>query len=253
MKRIHWIPIPKSLLICTVLLFFGGALFWGSPQQSTPAADILTQLRQIPTATLADAVDEVVGKRGFMSHEMRPIAKGPRIAGRAKTVVLGPRTQTAAEKSVKTHYTVETIDESGSGDVLVIANGDLDIAAFGGLMATAAKIRGIEGVIIDGAVRDVEQIEELGLSVFSRSTSPATGVGRQFTLSREVPVLCGGVTVYPADYIVADRDGVTRIPAQHIQAVLRRALELEETEKKMTPMIKKLKSLGKVIQMFQRI
>ena len=120
-------------------------------------------------------------------------------------------------------------------------------------MATTAKVRGMEGVVVDGAIRDVDEIETLGLSVFSRSISPATMMGRSTSLSRDVPVVCGGVTVSPGDYIVGDHDGVICIPAGQVQAVLERSLEMEAAEKKMVPMIYQLKSLQKVVKMFKRI
>lgn len=120
-------------------------------------------------------------------------------------------------------------------------------------MAATAKVRGMEGVVVDGAVRDLDQIEELELPVFARSISPATMVGRGTSLARDVPVVCGGVTVYPGDYIVGDRDGVVRVPANQIRAVLQRAQEMEEAEKKMMPMIQRIKSLQEVINKFKRI
>ena len=66
-------------------------------------------------------------------------------------------------------------------------------------------------------------------------------------------MLCGGVTVSPGDYIVGDRDGVVCIPAADIDGVLKKALEMEETEKKMRPMLYKVKSLQKAVQLFKRI
>ncbi|CAN5521499.1 hypothetical protein BH23BAC4_BH23BAC4_12340 [soil metagenome] len=107
--------------------------------------------------------------------------------------------------------------------------------------------------LIEGGVRDTEEIEALGLPVFARSITPATGVGRQTSISRSVPVLCGGVLVHPGDYIVADRDGVVRVPAGQIEPVIRRALEMEDTEKKMLPVLRETGSLAEVIRRFRRI
>ena len=136
---------------------------------------------------------------------------------------------------------------------MVAVTNDLNVTALGGLMATTAKVRGMAGVVVDGAVRDLDQIEELRLPVFARAISPATLVGRGTSLVRDVPVVCGGATVYPGDYIVGDRDGVVCIPAGQIQAVLRRAQEMEAVEKKMMPMIREIKSLQQVIAKFKRI
>lgn len=252
MKKTFWktISIP---LIAYVIALFCGAVARGVSQESSHADSVLTQLRKIPAATLADAVDQVTGERGFMDYDMRPVSETPRMAGRAKTVLLGPVGGNVEEESVGTDYAIDIMDESGPGDILVVANGSLNIAAFGGLKATIAKVRGMEGVVLDAATRDVEQIEELGLPVYARSITPATGVGREVTLARDIPVECAGVTVSTGDYLVGDRDGVVRIPAEHVDAVLQLALEYEETEKKMVPMLKELKSLGKVLEVFRRI
>ena len=239
----------------TVILVLVGmsGTFPGLFSQGTSPQDVLTRLREIPTATLSDAVDETVGRRGFMSYDMRPVGEAGRMAGRAKTVVYGPVGENAEAKNMGPRYGVQIIDESGPGDIMVAVTQSLDITGIGGLMTLTAKVRGMEGAVIDGAVRDVEQIRDLGFPVFSRSISPSTMVGRYTSVARDVPVTCAGVTVYPGDYIVGDQDGVICIPAGRIQEVLARALQMEETEKKMIPLIRKIKSLQKAVEMFKRI
>lgn len=246
----HWWPVAV-----VPALLFGGTLLTTRGQEAKQAEGLLAQLREIPAATFADAVDEVVGRRGFMSYDMRPVTGAPRLVGRAKTVLYGPISPgaTGKEKPLGPLYGIQIIDESGPGDVLVAVTHDLNITALGGLMATTAKVRGMEGVVVDGAVRDLDQIDELKLPVFARSVSPSTMVGRGTSLARDIPVVCGGVTVCPGDYIVGDRDGAVCIPAGHIQPVLKRALEMEATEKQMMPMIRNTKSLQKVMEKFKRI
>jgi regulator of RNase E activity RraA len=243
-----------TLAVLSALLA-GGIFLTSRAQEATQTGDLLAQLREIPAATLADAVDEVIGKRGFMSYDMRPVTGAPRLAGRAKTVLYGPIGSSAPgnDQPLGPLYGIQIIDQSGPGDVLVAVTHDLNITALGGLMATTAKVRGMEGVVVDGAVRDLDQIEELELPVFARSISPSTMVGRGTSLARDVPVVCGGVTVCPGDYIVGDRDGVVCIPAGQVQPVLQRALQMEATEKQMMPMIRDTKSLQKVMEKFKRI
>ena len=226
--------------------------FWLLAEEHEPG-DIQGQLREIPSATLADAVDQVVGKRGFMDYDMRPVSETPRMVGRAKTVLYGPVAEDTKEKSTGPLYGVQIIDESGPGDVMVAVTGDLNITGIGGLMTMTAQARGLAGAVIDGAARDVDQIRELGFSVFSRSICPSTMVNRQTSISRDVPVVCAGVTVYPGDYIVGDTDGVVCIPSARVKEVIARAQEMEEAEKKMIPMIQELKSLQKVVEKFRRI
>lgn len=248
MKKI----LSKALLAVVVApLFVAGC---GQLQRQQTSDDpILDRLREIPSATLSDAVDKIVGKRGFMSHDMRPMSATGRMAGRAKTVVYGLISDHPDKKHLSLSYGLQIIDESGPGDIYVAATGNLDFTGIGGLMSRTAKLRGLEGAVIDGAARDVGELEELGFPVFARSIAPSTIVGRCTSVARDVPIECGGVTVHPGDYIVGDRDGVVCIPSAHVEAVLDAALVMEETEKKMIPILNETKSLQKTIAEFKRI
>ena len=100
--------------------------------------------------------------------------------------------------------------------------GTLDIAAMGNLMATAALERGMAGVVLDGAIRDMWDIRRMGQTVYARSKSPRTAVGHYATVDSNVPVVCAGITVRPGDIIVADEDGVVVVPQEQAAAVLKR-------------------------------
>ena len=156
-------------------------------------------------------------------------------------------------------HSVQAIDESGPGQVLVVVIesgpniSGLDIAGIGGLMATDAKVRGLEGAIIDGGARDLVEITRLAFPVFSRSVIPSSSVGRYTSVFKNQKVLCAGVEISPGDIVVADRDGVVAIPQGQAEAVLKRAREIDAREAKMVPLIRKFRSLAKVVEMFQRI
>jgi regulator of RNase E activity RraA len=109
------------------------------------------------------------------------------------------------------------------------------------------------GFVIDGGVRDVEEIRRMGLPVYASSVTPATSVSRWASVTNNVPVQCGGVTICPGDIIIADQDGIVAVPQAKAAEVLRRALEIDERESKMEPLIKQNKSLSKVVRMFNRI
>ena len=120
-------------------------------------------------------------------------------------------------------------------------------------MATAAVVRGMAGMVLDGAARDVPDLRKMGLTVYARSMSPATAVGRYATVARNVPVECAGVTVRPGDIIVANEDGVVVVPHEDADAILKKCQEIDTRELKMYPFIKKHKSLQKAIEEFNRI
>lgn len=230
-----------------------------APAPARPADALLDAFRKIPAASVSDAVDQVAKKRGFLAHDMRPLFEA-KIAGRAVTALLRPLSKAgAASQSLGVQHSIQAIDEAGPGQVIVIVieNGDdisgLDIAGIGGLMATDAKVRGLEGAIIDGGARDFGEIAALRFPVFSRSLIPSTSVGRYTSVFKNQPVTCAGVLINPGDIIVGDRDGVVAVPKEHAEAVLKRAQEIDARELKMVPFIRKFKSLAKVVEMFQRI
>jgi len=229
-----------------------------APSAATSADPIVAGFEKTTVASVADAMDQVAGKRGFMSHDMRPRTNGPgvpvKFAGRAVTTLMRPATTEQASPTLSAKHSVEMIDNAKPGEVGVLSIEDgLDVAGLGGLMGTAAKARGMAGIIIDGGVRDVGEVRSLGLSVFARSVVPSSSVGRYATVDRNVPVRCGGVEVRPGDIIVAGEDGVVVVPSDQAQAVLNRANEIDQRETKMVPLIQQLKALGKAVQQFNRI
>lgn len=227
--------------------------FQAAPQKQTSEDPLIAGFEKTTVASVADAVDQVVGRRGFLSHDMRPRVEG-KIVGRAVTALVRPAPPDKATPALAVKHSVEMIDNAKPGEVGVIVMEDgLDVAAIGGLMGTAAKARGMAGLILDGGVRDLAELRELKLPVYSRSVSPATAVGRFATVSKNEPVKCAGVVIHPGDIIVAGDDGVVAVPKDKAEAVLKRAQEIDARETKMVPLIKQYKSLQKVVEMFNRI
>jgi len=218
------------------------------------AAELRTLLegfRTTSTASVADAVDRVVQRPGFMSHEIKPILPG-RVAGPAVTVL-----ERAALEAQPPRHALQAIDEAPAGSIIVIGLEDpgsaRNVAQWGGLMAAAAATRGLVGAVLDGGVRDVEEIRQMGFPVFSRTVVPSTSVGRLVTVAMGVPVPCGGVLVNPGDIIVGDSDGVVVVPRAVAAEVLAAATQIEETERRMTARIRESGSILQALQDFGRI
>jgi regulator of RNase E activity RraA len=247
----------KLLLIVISLVLLGGALTFAAAQKksapATPDEPLIAGFKKTYAASVSDAVELVTGQRGFMSHDMKPVV-GTSLVGRAVTSLVRPASPEAATPALSTKHSVEMIDNAKPGEVgVIVMEGTLDIAAMGNLMGTAAKVRGMAGMVLDGATRDVWDLRRMGLTVYARSVSPATAVGRYATVARNIPVECGGVTVKPGDIIVADEDGVVVVPRERAEEVLKKAQEIDEREKKMYPFIRLHKSLQKAIEAFNRI
>lgn len=217
----------------------------------TFSKEIIAQFKEISTASVSDAVDQIVGKRGFMDYEVKPQINNRRIAGPAVTV----KEVHTDEKLPPTHA-LEAIDESAAGSIIVIGleGSSKDVAVWGGLMTAGSIANELEGAILDAGVRDITEIKrDFDFPVFARSVSPVTTVGRYKTEALNVPVECGGITVNPGDLIVADPDGVVVVPAHAVMEVLEVAQEIEVREAEQAKLILSEKSLRKGIERFNRI
>jgi regulator of RNase E activity RraA len=224
-----------------------------APAMERAADPVIAGFSRSTVASVSDAVDQVVGRRGYLAHDLRPYVPGS-FVGRARTAVVRAAPPDKATPALAVKHSVEMIDEAEPGDVgVIVMEGSLDVAAIGGLMGTAAKARGMAGMVLDGAVRDVAELRALDLPVFARSVSPATAVGRYASVSKQVPVECAGVTISPGDIVVAGEDGVVVVPKDRADEVLKRSQEIDERESKMVPYIKQYRSLQKAIAVFNRI
>jgi 4-hydroxy-4-methyl-2-oxoglutarate aldolase len=246
--------IAMAVTWMVVIYLSGCSQLTTGVQKDADSSDPLVEgFKLVAIASVADAIDQVVGEPGYMNYDMRPVVGGA-FVGRARTTVLRPASKLEATTQLSLKHAIEMIDSADVGDVAVIVVEDgLNIAGIGGLMATAAQARGMAGAVIDGAVRDVEEIRRLGLPVFGRSVAPATAVGRYATLGRDITVQCAGIAVNPGDIIVAGTDGVLRVPKDKAEDVLKVAQDIDAKETKMVPFIKKNKSIQKAVAEFNRI
>lgn len=199
---------------------------------------------------IADAVEAATGARGWMSADMKPISHR-KIVGRAWTATL--RAVLKHDERTYRNHALEILDEAPAGSVLVyVLEGSVDIAGMGNLMAVTAQVRGLEGTVIDGAIRDVTEVRTIGHQVFARRISPATSVGRLVSVSKQTPVTCAEVRVHPGDYIVGDPDGVVVVPQAAAEKIVALLKDYDERESKMVEIIRREKSMLKALAIYGR-
>jgi regulator of RNase E activity RraA len=202
-----------------------------------PPKELVEEFRSVGTSTLAEILD-TRGLEGVVSG-LRPMKDGS---------VLVPAVTVKQISGVVGTYGIEdfpvgrVIDYAKPGDVLVFDNGGKAISTWGGLASTAAQIRGIEGVVIDGACRDADQIAELGFPVFTRHITPTTGKTRIKILELNGIIQCGGIRVRPGDIMVADGTGVVVIPQEKARDILKEAQAAEKAEEHFVEQLKKGKT-----------
>ena len=247
--------IRRSRSLVIGLPLVGAAIVaLGAAQNSeAPGDPLIAGFKNTYPASVSDAVELVTGKNGTMRHDMQ-LVTGTNLVGRAVTSLVRPAKPGQATPALSTKHSVEMIDEAKPGEVgVIVMEGTLDIAAIGNLMATAAKERGMAGMVLDGAVRDLVGPAPHGPDRLRAVQITADGCRSLRHRAKNVPVECAGVTVRPGDIIVADEDGVVVVPQDHAEAVLKHAQEIDDRERGMYPFIREFKSLQEAIAKFNRI
>ncbi|KEQ04192.1 RraA family protein [Pseudorhizobium pelagicum] len=212
--------------------------------------ELIAGFRGVATASVADAVDKVAGKGGFMDESIKPRINDRKIVGPAVTVM-----ESATDEMLPPQHALDLIDESPAGSVICIAVAEeKNVAVWGGLMTAGAVANKHEAAILDGGVRDIVEIRrDYDFPVFARSASPGTTLGRYRTYASNVPVRIGGVTVHPDDIVVGDIDGVVVVPREHAEAVLAMSIEIDQRELEQARLIIASGSLREGLAKYGRI
>lgn len=176
---------------------------------------VLRLFATLATPTIANALDDVAFA-GVMGG-LRQMVPGTRCVGRATTIA-----QVSAERGSfpSDDFKVgHMIDATPAAGVLVVDNGGRPVSTWGGLATLAAKVKGLAGLVVDGGVRDQEEMLEHRLPVFARHMTPLTGRTRIRIIACNEPITCAGVRVRAGDIIVADGSGVVCVPAESAEEV----------------------------------
>jgi len=168
-----------------------------------------TSFQTIPPTTLAD----VLSREQVMDIGIRPLWASQRVAGPAFTVRCPPGDNLMLHAAI---YRAEP------GSIIVAEAGDVDYALAGGNVCAVAQRRGIAAFVLDGVIRDLAEVREMGFPVFARGVIPIPGT-KAAVEPLNAPVRCGGVQVHAGDIVVADEEGIVVVPSARQDQVLQAA------------------------------
>ncbi len=195
--------------------------------------DLFEAFGRVSTCNISDAFHKQGVMQGLLPQSLRHKQK---MVGRALTV------QTTNGDWAKP---VEAIDLAKKGDILVIDVGGAPVAVWGELATHSAMIMGVNGIIIDGAIRDIDDIRDMGFPAFSRTVAPCAGEPKGYG-GIGIEVVVGGQRVRTGDWIVGDESGIVVIPKESAVEVANRALDVHERENRTREEIIRGSTLSKV-------
>ncbi len=203
----------------------------------------LERLQRIDACALSDALDALELPGAVLG--LAPLTVRRKVVGRVMTVDLGPASGPMAGSR---HLGTAAIEACGRGDVIVVAaHGRLDAGAWGGVLSVAAATNGIEGIVLDGACRDIDECTDLELPVFGRAGVTRTARGRVVEVGWNCAVDVCGVEVRPGDWVLADGSGVVFVPSAQLQYVLVKAEQITEREAVMSARIRAGEPVSQVL------
>lgn len=218
-------------------------------REKQPNPEILQGFKDLlkifsPSCVVADAQE----RAGVMHSAIKPITD-VRFVGVALTVKLYPGDLVDCLDALKV---------AGEGDVIVVdACGDTETSIWGGLMAGLCQQKGVVGAVVDGAIRDTDEIKALGFPICTRAIVPRSThspySGRMEPIEVNVPITCGGVPVNPGDIVLADEIGVVVVPQEEAGEVLERARTQAAKEEETRKRIKEGKTVEELLSEFGRL
>ena len=214
-----------------------------------PPREVVEGFRGIGTSTIGNVLDDLAIPGIILN--IKPLAPGTSFVGTAFTAkeVTGTHGTYAAAEFGLGHV----VDNAEAGDVIVIDNGGQQISTWGGVAAFAAQQRGVAGLVIDGGLRDADEIIAFGFAAFSRHVVPLSGKTRIKIIEVNTVVKIDGVSVAPGDVLVGDGTGIVCVPARCAAEVLAAARALEADDRRAIEEIKAGLSFSQALAKFAKL
>jgi 4-hydroxy-4-methyl-2-oxoglutarate aldolase len=195
---------------------------------STLRGDLRARLALLDSCAISDALDSLGLPPAVVG--LAPLSVVKPICGPVMTVKL----IAGKPQHSPRHLCTAAIESAARGDVIVIEHSSgVECAGWGGVLSVGAQVNGVEGVVIDGPARDIDEARALGFPVYGRSPIARTARGRAYEIDFNCEIGIGEVRVVPGDVVFADSSGVVFLPAAQIEDIVRRAARIAERERLM--------------------
>lgn len=190
---------------------------------------LFTHIEQnLYTSVISDSLDDLGFRDQAMRENIRPVLPEARLAGWARTMACVDIFHVMENPYA---MEIEAVDSMLAGEVAVVSTGEsVRNGPWGELLSTASQARGARGAVVDGLIRDVRKIQEIGFPVFATGMKPVDSKGRGVMLDYNVPVMCGGILVHPGDLVVADFDGIVVVPRSAVPETIHLATDKASRE-----------------------
>lgn len=209
---------------------------------STLRDDLRTRLAQLDSCALSDALDSLDLPPAVVG--LAPLSVVKPICGPVMTVKLAAGKPQHSPR----HLCTAAIEAAARGDVLVIEHSSgVECAGWGGVLSVGAQVKGLEGVVIDGPARDLDEARTLGFPVYGRSAIARTARGRAYEIDFNCETKIGEVRVVPGDVVFADSSGVAFIPASQVEEIVRRAERIAARERLMVQALRAGERITEVV------
>lgn len=212
---------------------------------SIPAKELLARYEQLYTGAISDVLREFALLDQALPGHLKPLRPERTVAGLAFTVKSAPNVKITGEMTFRTKMLGEL-----PGDSIVVwdTSNDEKATLWGGVMTATAAGLGVKGAVIDGGIRDTHQILEKDFPVFYKHRIPNGSLGRCLITHYQIPIKIGDVVIKPGDVVLGDIDGVVVVPRDLAVAVLERAEEIKQNEKKIFSWVAEGQSVNQITE-----
>lgn len=220
---------------------------YGNRPATSP--ELINAFKGLATSTIGNVLDDL--NIGSIGLNLRPVGAGMHFVGAALTVKEVSGAKNAYKASEFGLGAV--IDMCQPLDVVVIDNGGQQVSTWGGVASVAAAQNGVAGLVVDGGVRDADEIIEQGFPVFSRHVVPLSGKTRVKVIEVNTTVKIDNMPVHPGDIIIGDSSGIVVVPLERAEEVARLAAVLEQQDRQASEQIRQGLSFTEALRKFAKL